>query len=67
MAGSWSHVTNHDGSFAGIDLIDNLGDAHEALEEMHGIIMVLAEGSLPAIEHAVEVARTQRINRRKNS
>jgi hypothetical protein len=42
MAGSYRHVTNADGTFRGIDLIDNLGDAHEALEEMHQMIAYLA-------------------------
>lgn len=43
MAGSYRHVTDADGSFRGIDLIDNLGDAYEALEEMHDMIAWFAE------------------------
>ena len=43
MAGSYRHVTNADGSFRGTDLLDNLGDAYEALEEMHAMIEWLAD------------------------
>lgn len=32
MAGSLKHITDADGNFT-MDLIENLGDAHEALEE----------------------------------
>lgn len=48
MAGSYRHVTDADGSFRGIDLIDNLGDAYEALEEMHAMIGWLALRRYPA-------------------
>jgi len=44
MAGSYRHITNPDNTFRGIDLIDNLGDAHEALEECYEIIQVLTGG-----------------------
>lgn len=37
MAGSYDHICDDDGSFR-MDLIENMGDAHEALEECHGII-----------------------------
>jgi len=46
MAGSFRHVTTKKGklrsneSFAG--MIDNLGDAYEAVEEMYGMIWWLA-------------------------
>ena len=43
MAGSYRHVTNSDGSFRGLDLIENLGDAYEAIEEMHDMIRWFAE------------------------
>lgn len=43
MAGSYRHVTNSDGSFRGTDLIENGGDAHEAIEEMHDMIAWLAD------------------------
>ena len=41
MAGSLSHITSGNGEFQ-MDLIENLGDAHEALEECFHIIQVLA-------------------------
>lgn len=44
MAGSYSHITDDEtGRFIGIDLIDNLGDAYEALEECYGMIQYLAQ------------------------
>lgn len=52
MAGSYMHCVDGDGLFVGTDLIDNLGDAHEALEEMFGMIQVLARGDLELIEQA---------------
>lgn len=42
MAGSYRHIVRDDNSFRGIDLIENLGDAHEALEECYDIIQELA-------------------------
>lgn len=41
MAGSLNHIIADDGTFT-MDLIDNLGDAQEALEEAHQFIAVLA-------------------------
>jgi hypothetical protein len=38
MAGSYRHITNGDGSFRGVELLDNLGDACEALEECYDMI-----------------------------
>ena len=40
MAGSLNHIVAEDGSFS-FDLIENLGDAYEALEECHQIIAFL--------------------------
>lgn len=50
MAGSLSHITDDDGKFR-IELIENLGDAEEALEECHQIIAYL----LRALENGTEV------------
>jgi len=41
MAGSYRHVTNENNEFIGIDLIENLGDAYEALEDCYKIIKYL--------------------------
>ena len=43
MAGSYGHIVGKDGGFRGVDLIDNLGDAYEALEECYGMIWWLAQ------------------------
>ena len=37
MAGSYLHICDVDGSFS-MELIENMGDAHEALEDCHSII-----------------------------
>lgn len=42
MAGSLSHITDDDGTFR-MDLIENLGDAQEALEEFHQFVAALAQ------------------------
>lgn len=52
MAGSYRHVTDGKGAFRGMGLIDNLGDAHEALEECVWLIHHLAEGDLNRIFEA---------------
>ncbi len=57
MAGSYSHCVNDDGSLLSnedfVDMIDNLGDAYEAVQEMYGMIWLLAGGN----RYAVELAR----------
>lgn len=52
MAGSYRHITNTDGTFRGVELLGNMGDAHEALEECHAMIQYLAEGSQSKIFEA---------------
>jgi hypothetical protein len=52
MAGSYRHTINDDGTFRGVDLLDHLGDAFEALEEMYGMIWYLADGSAARVEEA---------------
>ena len=42
MAGSFRHLVAEDGSFT-MDLIENLGDANEALEECYDMILWLAK------------------------
>lgn len=46
MAGSWDHITTDDGKFRNVtfaQLIENLGDAHEAAEECYGMVWWLAD------------------------
>lgn len=52
MAGSYRHIINQDGTFRGVDLIDNLGDAHEALEECYNMIQYLTGGDKAKIHEA---------------
>ncbi len=44
MAGSYKHIVDSDNSFIGVDLIEDLGDAHEALEECYEMILYLTGG-----------------------
>ncbi len=57
MAGSYRHITNDDGTFAGTALLDHMGDAYEALEECHHMITVLSGGDVQLIAHAVASAQ----------
>lgn len=52
MAGSYSHLVDDQGRFQGVELIDNLGDAYEALEECWGMIWFLAGGDAARVEEA---------------
>jgi hypothetical protein len=52
MAGSYRHVVDKDGEFIGVELIDNLGDAYEALEEMYDMIQHLSRGDRVQIHEA---------------
>jgi len=45
MAGSLLHIVTDEGKFT-MDGIENMGDAHEALEECHQIIAYLLRGHL---------------------
>lgn len=44
MAGSYRHITDSKNNFIGVDLLDHMGDAYEALEECWHIINILSEG-----------------------
>lgn len=52
MAGSFHHIINEHLEFCGTDLIDNLGDAAEALEECYDMIMYLTKGKRERIHKA---------------
>lgn len=52
MAGSYCHCVRSDGSFRGTELIENLGDAYEALEEMYDMIQQLTGGDKQKIHEA---------------
>lgn len=51
MAGSLNHIIGEDGLFT-MDLIDNLGDAHEALEECYELIIELSGGDMKKVSTA---------------
>jgi hypothetical protein len=65
MAGSLSHIVDDETGKFRMDLIENLGDAHEALEECFQIIYELIGGDrgklnevleklqFPTLEHAM--------------
>lgn len=55
MAGSYGHCEDDDtGSFR-FDLIENMGDAHEACFDMYHIIRILTKGDRAAIKAAEDV------------
>lgn len=51
MAGSLGHIVKSDGTFY-MDMIENLGDAHEALEDCYRIIFNLAGGDTKKVSAA---------------
>jgi hypothetical protein len=53
MAGSYWMLIDHAGQFS-MDMIENLGDAYEALEECVGIIRILSEGSEQRVLDAIK-------------
>ena len=61
MAGSLSHVVGEDGRFR-MGLIENLGDAHEALHECFEIIRVLTGGDKDAVNAVCDELSFPRID-----
>lgn len=62
MAGSFNHVVADNGTFT-MGSIENLGDAHEALEECFGIIFFLTNGDKDRINAAAIKARAVQLDR----
>lgn len=60
MGGSYHHIVNSKNEFCGTELLDHLGDAHEALEECHAMIRILTGGDKNKIfeAHRAYVAET---------
>jgi len=56
MAGSLNHIINGDGTFR-MGGIENLGDAHEALDECFKIIMELTGGDKERVNAACRQLR----------
>lgn len=42
MAGSLRHVIDDGGNYRGVDLLENTGDMHEAVEQMAFMLMLLS-------------------------
>jgi len=57
MAGSYSHIVTDTGNLisneAFPNMIENLGDAYEAIEEMYGMIWWLAFSPMPHVDMPV--------------
>lgn len=51
MAGSLSYIVGRDGCFT-MDLIENLGDAYDALEQCYLLIIELSGGDMERISAA---------------
>lgn len=54
MAGSFEHVVDDDGTYRGVDLLENMGDMHEAVEQMAFMLMTISRtdtGLVRAAEH----------------
>lgn len=56
MAGSYSHCVADDGQLLRnedcVQMIENLGDAYEAIEEMYELIWILANGERSVVATA---------------
>jgi hypothetical protein len=65
MAGSFGHVVNDKLEYRGCELIENLGDAEGAIEEMAFLLLYFAEGNTDEInmileEHYYPMARGEK-------
>lgn len=52
MAGSYRHITTDENVFRGVQFLDNLCDAYEALEECYLMIQWLTQGEKAKIHEA---------------
>lgn len=43
MAGSLKHVVDDAGNYRGVDLLENMGDMHEAVEEMAFMLLLISQ------------------------
>lgn len=53
MAGSLLHIVDDDTGKFTMDTIENLGDAHEALEECFNIILKLSNGKIQIVNRVL--------------
>lgn len=52
MAGSYEHATNLDGTYAGTDMLENMGDMKEAVDHMWFMIWYLSGGDQQKVKTA---------------
>lgn len=52
MGGSYRHIADAQNNFLGVKLIEDLGDAHEAIEELYYMILHLTGGDKTKIHEA---------------
>ena len=62
MAGSYRHIADDNNEFRGTDLLDNLGDAYEALEECYLMIAWLTKGDKDKIFEAWREGYLRNVN-----
>jgi hypothetical protein len=66
MAGSFKHVLDDKGNYIGVDMLENMGDAEEAIEQMAFVLLSIRHrwgGDLvvePLIERYYECLRGER-------
>lgn len=60
MAGSLMHIVGEDGRFS-METIENMGDAHEALEDCFNIIIELSNGNMELVNAACELTKQPKI------
>lgn len=65
MAGSYKHCVDENGRLRIEPLLDNLGDASEAIEEMYYMIQILAVDNPVVVEEARKEALVRITSNRK--
>lgn len=55
MAGSFEHVLDDAGHYRGVELLENMGDMHEAVEEMAFMLILLSQ--TPDLNTQINMAR----------
>jgi len=54
MAGSLKHVVDDDGTYRGVELLENMGDMHEAVEQMAFMLMQISRTNAGLVRGAEE-------------
>lgn len=61
MAGSLNHIVDSETGKFTMDTIENLGDAHEALEECFNIILAMSGGAMDEVNEYLDGLNYPRI------